>query len=132
MRDALGEIEKKCGMVGFILVGGPEPMSGGELTFMACVLFYSSCIASLRQQLLIILIISRTHTGATRHGLDFSEAYTGWKTHIEEPFVEYLNHIYSASALFFYTITSINGTQPVNFASALHCQAPYRRQAPLC
>jgi hypothetical protein len=99
---ALEEIERECGLVGFIVVGGPDPKSGGDLMIMSCVFF--TLIVS-RQQLLVIL---RAHTGSTRLGLDFSQAHSGWKTHIEEPFLTYLNKFFSASPSFFYMLTSIN------------------------
>jgi hypothetical protein len=47
-------------------------------------------------------IYLRAHTGASQRGLDFSEAHSGWKTHIEEPFISHLNNVFSASPLFFY------------------------------
>jgi hypothetical protein len=45
MEEVLEEIEKKCGLVGFMVVGGPEPKFGGDLIIMSCVL-YSSCVAA--------------------------------------------------------------------------------------
>jgi hypothetical protein len=29
------EIEKECGLVGFVMVGGPEPKCGGDLMVMS-------------------------------------------------------------------------------------------------
>ena len=59
----------------------------------------------LRQQL---IIHSRAHTGTIKSGLNFSEVHTGWKTPVEEPFLAYLDGLFSASALFFHMITPIN------------------------
>lgn len=55
-----------------------------------------------------ILIISRAHTGTTNLGLNFRQVHSGWKTDIKEPFVAYLNNVFSVSPLVFYILTSIN------------------------
>jgi len=97
VEGVLEEIQKEYGLVGFVIVGGPEPKCGGDLMIMSCVLFTLSVS---RQQ---FLIISRAHTGTTSLGLNFSQAHSGWRTHIEEPFLAYLNNVFSASSSFFYT-----------------------------
>ena len=35
IKSAMEEIEKATGLVGFIVLGGPEPRCGGELMFMS-------------------------------------------------------------------------------------------------
>ena len=39
IEGALEEIQKECGLVGFIIVGGPKPKCGGDVMIMSCVLF---------------------------------------------------------------------------------------------
>ena len=41
----------------------------------------------------------RFHTGKTEGGLDFSESYDGWKSNVEEPFVEHLNNLFRKDTL---------------------------------
>ncbi len=38
LEGALQEIERQCGLVGFIILGGPELRCGGDLMVMSCVL----------------------------------------------------------------------------------------------
>lgn len=92
INGALDEIENKCGFIGFMVVGGPEPKSGGDLVIMSYVIYL---IVS--QQL--FLIISRAHTGTTRLGTNFSQAHSGWRAQIEEPFLAFLNKVFSASPI---------------------------------
>jgi hypothetical protein len=35
MQGVLDEIKEECGLVGFIMVGGPEPQNGGDLMTMS-------------------------------------------------------------------------------------------------
>lgn len=100
IEGALEEIKKETGFVGFIVVGGPEPKFGGDLMIMSCVP-YSSCVAA------TIFIIPRAHTGDTGLGLNFGQVHTGWKSGVEEPFLAYLNKVFSTS-LFFYMLTFVN------------------------
>jgi hypothetical protein len=113
IEGALEEIEKKCGLVGFIMIGGPDPKCGGDLMVMSCVLF---TLLVLRQQ---FLIISRAHTGTNTLGLNFSQAYNGWGTQIEEPFLAYLNSVFSASPPFFYMLAPINSYPAQDMRQAL-------------
>jgi hypothetical protein len=101
IEGALAQIEKECGFVGSIIVGGPEPRCGGDLVVMSCVRFSLIVVAT-------ILIISRAHTGTTRLGLNFSQVHSGWKAQMEEPFIGYLDSVFRASPFFFYTLTYIN------------------------
>jgi hypothetical protein len=64
------------------------------------------------------LTISRAHTGTTQLGLNFSQVNSGWKTHVEDAFIAYLNNIFSASP-FFYTLTSINGDPACKMCQAV-------------
>ncbi len=59
-----------------------------------CTLF--SCVAA------TIFIIIRVHTGMTNTGLNFSEAYSGWRDHIESPFIGHLDKVLSASLILLY------------------------------
>ena len=101
LNEALEEIEKKSGCIGFMLVGGPEPKSGGDLVIVSYVLYI---IVS--QQLFII--ISRAHSGTTKLGANFSQAHSGWRAQIEEPFLAFLNKAFSASPIIYLMLTSIN------------------------
>jgi hypothetical protein len=46
MDGVMEEIKKECGLVGFIVVGGPEPQCRGDLMIMSCVLS-ASCVAAI-------------------------------------------------------------------------------------
>ena len=85
------EIEKATGLVGFMVLGGPEPRCGGDLMVMSYVLLLNAL-----EQLLMDL---RYHTGKTEGSLDFSESYNVWKSNIEEPFVGHLNDIFCKDTL---------------------------------
>lgn len=86
------EIEKATGLVGFIVLGGPEPRCGGNLMVMSYVLFLNA----LEQ----LLMVHRYHTGKTEAGFDFSESYDGWKSNVEEPFVAHLNDLFCKNNCF--------------------------------
>ena len=79
------------------------------------------------------LIIFRAHTGTTSLGLNFSQVHSGWKTQIEEPFITYLNSVFSASPFFFYMLTSINGhpAREMRQAVALSRPVPTRNSSVL-
>jgi hypothetical protein len=86
-----------------------------------------SCIISAFVSATFFLIISRrAHTGATRLGLDFSQAHSGWRTQIEEPFVSYLNNAFSASTFLSYHQHPLIVIQLVKCARIVHCLEPWR------
>ena len=85
------EIEKATGLVGFMVLGGPEPRCSGNLMVMS----YALLLNALEQPLIDL----RFHTGKTEGGLDFSESYDGWKSNVEEPFVEHLNNLFCKDTL---------------------------------
>lgn len=87
----MAEIERTTGLVGFIVVGGPEPRCNGNMMVLSYVLSFDRL-----EQLLMAL---RAHTGKTIGGLDFSENYDGWNSSVEEPFVAHLNDIFCKGAL---------------------------------
>jgi len=91
VESAMEEIEKATGLVGFVILGGPEPRCGGDLMFMSYVL-----LSGALEQLLTAL---RAHTGRTSGGLDFSESYDEWASGIEEPFIAHLNTIFCECAM---------------------------------
>ena len=100
IESAMAEIEKTTGLVGFIVVSGPEPSHNRDIMVMLYVVSFD-----VLEQLLTAL---RAHTGKTSSGLDFSESYDEWQSSIEEPFVAHLNDVFCKSALLlfhFYVLT---------------------------
>jgi hypothetical protein len=91
IETAMEEIEKATGLVGFMVLGGPELKCGGNLMVILYMLFLNAL-----EQLLMVL---RFHTGKTEGGLDFTESYNGWKSNVEEPFVGHLNDLFYKDAL---------------------------------
>ena len=91
VETALAEIERETGLVGFFMLGGPEPRCNGDIMVMS----YVISLYGLER----LLIALRAHTGKTGGGLDFSKSYNEWKTGIEEPFVAHLNDIFCKDAL---------------------------------
>ena len=87
IESALAEIKKETGLVGFFVVGGPEPRCNGDIMVM-------SYVVSFNDLEMLLLIALRAHTGTTSGGLNFSESYSEWKSSIEEPFVAHLNNIF--------------------------------------
>ena len=61
------------------------------------------------------------HSGKTRSGLDFSQDYNGWKSHIEESFIAFLNKIFRESHLLSarYLSADIHPARDVRLARAL-------------
>ena len=100
VETALEEIEKATGLVGFIVLGGPEPRCSGNLMVMSYVFLLNAL-----EQLLMDL---RYHTGKTEGGLDFSESYDAWKSNIEEPFVGHLNDIFCKDTPIYFLHQCIN------------------------
>ena len=100
IESAMAEIEKTTGLVGFIVIGGPEPSHNGDIMVMS----YAASFGVLEQ----LLMALRAHTGKTSGGLDFSESYDEWQSTIEEPFVAHLNDVFCKPALLlfhFYVLT---------------------------
>lgn len=97
------EIERATGLVGFIIVGGPELRQNGDIMVMSYVL---SLDAS--EQLLIAL---RAQTGKVHGGLDFSESYGEWQASVEEPFVAHLNDVFCKGALLLFAHLGTNSPQ---------------------
>lgn len=64
---------------------------------MSCVLFLSFAATT-------TYIIPRGHTNMDQLGPNFGLAYEGWLPHVEDPFVAYLNEVFSAFSLFFYML----------------------------
>ena len=96
IESALDEIQKETGLVGFFVLGGPEPRSNGDIIVV-------SYVASLHS-LETLLMALRAHTGKTSSGLDFSESYDEWTSSVEEPFAAYLNNVFCEGApLLFHT-----------------------------
>ena len=114
----MDEILKECGLVGFIVVGGPDPKCSGDLMIMSCILF---TLPVSRQR---FLIVSRAQSGSTKLGLNFSQVHGGWKTQIEEPFISYINNVFSASPLFFFMLTSINSHPAREMCQAVALPGP--------
>jgi hypothetical protein len=54
-----------------------------------------------------IFIIPSAHTGTNGLGSNFTQAYGGWKSNIEEPFIAHLNKVFSVFSLFFYMLTFV-------------------------
>jgi hypothetical protein len=87
MTRMLEQVEKECGMVGMVLLGGPEPRQGGKVV----VVRYESDFNRL----------SRTNhstsyqSGKTPLGYDFSQSCSDWKRNIEGPFVTFINKVFS-------------------------------------
>lgn len=91
MDEVLKEIQNKCGFVGSIILGGPEPKFGGKLMIVTCVIF--PLLVS-RQ----LLIASRAHSNTADVGLNFKQAHSGWSTQVEAQFLSYLHKAFRASA----------------------------------
>jgi hypothetical protein len=86
IESALDEIQKETGLVGFFVVGGPEPRCNGDIMVMSYVVSLDG--------LETLLMALRVHTGKTSAGLDFSESYDEWTSSVEEPFVAHLNNLF--------------------------------------
>ncbi len=96
IESALAEIKKETGLVGFFVVGGPEPRCNGDIMVMS----YVSSFDGLEMP----LMAPRAHTGMASGSLNFGESYGEWKSSIEEPFVAHLNNVFRKDApLLFYT-----------------------------
>lgn len=98
IQKVLEGIEEQCGLVGFFVIGGPEPQRGGNLMVFSCVIFM---LFMSQQQ---TRIVSRAHTGLTKHGHNFSETYNKWNTHVEQAFNLHLDKVFRASVFFFVNI----------------------------
>lgn len=103
VESTMEEIEKLTSLVGFIIVGGPEPRSNGDIMVMS----YALSLGALEQQLIAL----RAHTGKVRGGLDFSKSYDEWQSTIKEPFIAHLNDIVCKSALLLSACLCINYPQ---------------------
>ena len=86
IEKALVEIEKETGLVGFFVVGGPEPRCNSDIMVMLYVVSLDG--------LEWLMISLRAHSGKTSGGLDFSENYNEWKLSVEEPFIAHLNDVF--------------------------------------
>ena len=100
IETALAEIEKETGLVGFFMVGGPEPRCNGDIMVMSYVISLDGL-----ERLLIAL---RAHTGKTSGRLDFSENYDEWKMDVEEPFIAHLNDIFRKNTLLAFSHLYVN------------------------
>jgi len=113
IESALAEIKKETGLIGFFVVGGPEPRCNGDIMVMS----YVVSLGGLER----LLTALRAHTGKASDGLDFGESYDGWKSNVEEPFVTYLNDIFRKNATMLFHTCLLTICQPVKFALT----APY-------
>ena len=96
IEKALVEIEKETGLVGFFVVGGPEPRRNSDIMVMSYVVSFGGVER--------LLMAFRAHTGKTSSGLDFSESYSEWTSSVEEPFAAHLNNVFHKSALLLFHI----------------------------
>ncbi|KAN0107118.1 hypothetical protein V8E52_010478 [Russula decolorans] len=92
LEGALKEIEKECGFVGFIVVGGPEPKCASDLMIMSA------------------------HTGTNGLGSNFTQAYGGWKSNIEEPFIAHLNKVFTREKRQEFALPGTTSTQDLSAA----------------
>jgi hypothetical protein len=70
MMHLMEEIERQAGMACTILLGGPEPKRGGKI------------------------IVMTFHTGKTRFGHNFEQAYDAWYENVEVPFTEHMGKVF--------------------------------------
>lgn len=120
----MDEIKRATGLVGFIVLGGPEPRCNGDLMVMSYALYLDAL-----EQLLMAL---RAHTGTTSSGLDFSESYDGWKSSVEEPFVAHLNDIFCKAALLLFAPLVLTTTQHTKLVLPARCLKGQHEILPHC
>ena len=79
----------------------------------------------------LLLMVNSVHSSKTRSGLDFSQDYSSWKAHIEDPFVSFLNKIFCVCqllcTLYIHLLISISAHeihQPCTLAGTMATQAP--------
>ena len=96
IESALEEIKKETGLVGFFILGGPEPRCNGDVMVVSYVVPLGGLEA--------LLMALRAHTGKTSSGLDFSQSYDKWKSSVEEPFVAHLNNVFCKDTLLYFHI----------------------------
>jgi hypothetical protein len=89
MARMLEQVEKECGMVGTVLLGGPEPRRGGKVVVVRYA--YVSDLGKLSRA----NYSTSYHSGRTPLGYDFSQSLEDWKKTIENPFVTFVNKVFS-------------------------------------
>jgi len=90
MARMLEQVEKECGMVGTVLLGGPEPRRGGKVVVVRYEYIF------LLWEVKSWLIHSTSyHSRRTPRGYDFSQSLEDWKKTIENPFIAFVNKVFS-------------------------------------
>ena len=86
----ISNLERRTGWAFTILMGGPDPHLGGEISVGRYVI-RSALICN--SHLLIIHNLS-CHAGLTPHGSNFAEVFPSFDSHYQAPFTKFLSGIY--------------------------------------
>lgn len=86
MSRMVEEIETETGMIGTVILGGPEPRQGGKIVVMRSVQEHDTFSR--------LMGLPSFHSGKTAFGSDFGHAYDGWMEKVELPYTEYLTKIF--------------------------------------
>ena len=96
MSKALAEIEKQTGLIGTILLAGPEPGQGGNITVFEYVVFM------VRDSINAHEILFRFHRGRSQNmGEDFGRVYGDFVEHVRKPFHDFASRTFRTCLWFF-------------------------------